>query len=110
MRLMLAIAGLAVAPVAVAGEGVPGPLSDCALTGAKSVVVAGVAALRLSDVANCPEGLYEVVPGIMIEGEPIVRVRAGSSSPDDCPARGAGSVIANGEAVQRAGDGLCRTP
>ncbi|WVT72095.1 hypothetical protein QM996_11155 [Sinorhizobium chiapasense] len=84
------------------------PIPSCALSGASSVMIGGQPALRLSDVANCPAELYEVVPSIMIEGQPVVHFRAGSGATGDCSAKGEATVTFEGEAAQRVGDVDCR--
>ncbi|MEI2299647.1 hypothetical protein [Ensifer sp. MJa1] len=84
------------------------PIPSCALSGATSVMIGGQPALRLSDVANCPPELYEVVPSIMIEGQPVVHFRAGSGAKGDCSAKGEATVTFEGEAAQRVGDVDCR--
>jgi hypothetical protein len=53
------------------------PIPACAMSGSKSVFIGGAPALRLSDVVNCPPELYEIVPSIMIEGQPMVKFRTG---------------------------------
>ncbi len=85
------------------------PLAGCALSGASSVFIGGAPALRLSDVVNCPADLYEIVPGIMIEGQPLVRVRSGTSEKADCTAKGETTVMANNQPMQRLGDVACTT-
>lgn len=100
---------LTVLPVS-AEEAAPSPLAGCALSGASSVFIGGAPALRLSDVVNCPADLYEIVPGIMIEGQPLVRVRSGASGKANCAAKGETTVTANDQPMQRLGDVSCTTP
>ena len=88
------------------GDDAP-PLPACALSGATSVMIGGQPALRLSDVANCPPDLYEVVPSIFIEGQPIVHFRSGAVAKGDCSAKADPSVMLEGEAAQRMGDVAC---
>lgn len=95
------------APSAMAEEA-RAPIPSCALSGASSVMIGGQPALRLSDVANCPPELYEVVPSIMIEGQPVVHFRAGSGAMGDCSAKSEATVTFEGEAAQRVGDVDCR--
>ena len=71
--------------------------------------IGGAPALRLSDVVNCPADLYEIVPGIMIEGQPLVRVRSGVSGKANCAAKGETTVTANDQPMQRLGDVSCTT-
>ena len=98
--LILALAVPAVADDAPA-------LPACALSGSTSVMIGGQPALRLSDVANCPPELYEVVPRIFIEGQPVVHFRSGTGAKGDCSAKGDPSVMLEGEAAQRQGDVNC---
>lgn len=83
------------------------PLPACALSGATSVMIGGQPALRMSDVVNCPPELYEIVPSIFIEGQPIVHFRSGAATKADCTAKGEASVMLEGEAAQRTGDVAC---
>ncbi|HEV7310658.1 hypothetical protein [Ensifer sp.] len=94
-------------PAAMADEA-RAPIPSCALSGASSVMIGGQPALRLSDVANCPPELYEVVPSIMIEGQPVVHFRSGSGEKGDCAAKGEATVTFEGEAANRLGDVDCR--
>ncbi|WP_455271008.1 hypothetical protein [Rhizobium herbae] len=104
----LLLLGFSALPV-LAEDTPPSPLAGCAMSGASSVFIGGAPALRLSDVVNCPADLYEIVPGIMIEGQPLVRVRSGSSEKADCAAKGETTVTANNQPTQRLGDVSCTT-
>lgn len=83
------------------------PLPACALSGATSVMIGGLPALRLSDVVNCPPELYKIVPSIFIEGQPVVHFRSGSGEKGDCTARADPSVTIEGGAAPRLGDVAC---
>ncbi|MCF3641914.1 hypothetical protein LXM94_18255 [Rhizobium sp. TRM95111] len=83
------------------------PIPACALSGATSVMIGGAPALRLSDVVNCPPELYEIVPSIMIEGQPMVKFRSGVGEKGNCTARGEDSVMAEDGAASRLGDVNC---
>jgi uncharacterized Zn-binding protein involved in type VI secretion len=83
------------------------PIPACAMSGAMSVMIGGAPALRLSDVVNCPPELYEIVPSIMIEGQPMVKFRSGAGEKGNCVARGEESVMAEDGAVPRLGDVAC---
>ncbi|WP_313531423.1 PAAR domain-containing protein [Shinella sp.] len=100
--------GLATASpsLSVAEDAAP-PIPACALTGAQSVFIGGAPALRLSDVVNCPPELYEIVPSIMIEGQPMVKFRSGVGEKGNCTARGEETVMADGETTSRVGDVNC---
>jgi uncharacterized Zn-binding protein involved in type VI secretion len=104
----LVLLGFSALP-ALADDAAPSPLAGCALSGASSVFIGGAPALRLSDVVNCPADLYEIVPGIMIEGQPLVRVRSGLSEKADCATKGETTVTANDQPMQRLGDVNCTT-
>jgi uncharacterized Zn-binding protein involved in type VI secretion len=80
------------------------PMPPCAATGAASVIINGRPALRLSDVATCPPGMFEPVPGISIEGQPAVRF---SAPVKGCIAGGSANVIMNGAPATRGGDAVC---
>lgn len=84
------------------------PIPACALSGSTSVMIGGQPALRLSDVVNCPPELYEVVPSITIEGQPVVHFRSGSGATGDCIAKAESSVTFEGKAAQRLGDVECK--
>ncbi|HEV7321881.1 MAG TPA: hypothetical protein VGO04_25035 [Ensifer sp.] len=106
---VVAVLCLIAMPVSFAmADDAPAPIPSCALSGASSVMIGGQPALRLSDVANCPPELYEVVPSIMIEGQPVVHFRAGSGEKGDCSAKGEATVTFEGEAANRVGDVDCR--
>ena len=81
-------------------------LPACAATGASSVFINGRPALRLSDVANCPEGMFEIVPGIFVEGQPAVRFAAPA---ENCTAGGSADVLVGGAPAGRAGDAACQS-
>jgi uncharacterized Zn-binding protein involved in type VI secretion len=83
------------------------PIPACAMSGSKSVFIGGAPALRLSDVVNCPPELYEIVPSIMIEGQPMVKFRTGVGEKGNCTARGEETVMAEGESASRLGDVAC---
>jgi len=82
-------------------------LPACALSGSTSVMIGGQPALRMSDVVNCPPELYEIVPSVFIEGQPVVHFRSGAGAKGDCSAKGDASVMLEGEAAQRTGDVAC---
>lgn len=104
---VLAFGLLAGGPSVSFAEDVPAPLPSCALSGSKSVFIGGAPALRLSDVVNCPPELYEIVPSIMIEGQPMVKFRSGVGEKGNCTARGDETVSVEGESASRLGDVTC---
>ncbi len=59
--------------------------------------------LRLSDVVACPGLRYEVVPNVIINGEPAVRLLPS----EECGTGGAASVTINGAPAARQGDVAC---
>ena len=112
MRILsLAACGLVFAasvPSVSLAEEAAAPIPACAMSGSKSVFIGGAPALRLSDVVNCPPELYEIVPSIMIEGQPMVKFRTGVGEKGNCTARGEESVMAEGETTSRVGDVNCK--
>jgi uncharacterized Zn-binding protein involved in type VI secretion len=98
---------VAVLPSVSLAEEAAAPIPACAMSGAKSVFIGGAPALRLSDVVNCPPELYEIVPSIMIEGQPMVKFRTGVGEKGNCTARGEETVMAEGESASRLGDVNC---
>jgi len=112
MMKSLQLAGFALALACAAAmpagaEDAAPPIPACALSGAQSVFIGGAPALRLSDVVNCPPELYEIVPSIMIEGQPMVKFRTGTGEKGNCTARGEETVLAEGESASRVGDVAC---
>ena len=110
MKIHLAIllaCGLAAAPSVSLAQEAGAPIPACALSGSKSVFIGGAPALRLSDVVNCPPELYEIVPSVMIEGQPMVKFRTGVGEKGNCTARGEETVSVEGEAASRLGDVSC---
>lgn len=99
IRIALALALLFPALPAVAQD-----MPACAVTGASSVMINGRPALRLSDVAACPPGLFEPVPGVFVEGEPAVRFVAPA---EGCVVVGSSDVTIDGVGAVRAGDVVC---
>lgn len=104
---VLAFGLLAATPSFALADDASAPLPSCALTGSNSVVIGGAPALRLSDVVNCPPELYEIVPSIVIEGQPMVKFRTGVGEKGTCTARGEETVVAEGESASRLGDVTC---
>jgi len=100
IRLTLFLSVALPLPVRAQTPGLPA----CAATGAASVVINGRPMLRLSDVAACPEGMFEIVPGFLVEGEPAVRFAAPAGN---CIAGGSADVLAGGAPAARAGDAAC---
>ncbi len=111
MRILsLAACGVVLAagvPFVSLAEEAAAPIPACAMSGSKSVFIGGAPALRLSDVVNCPPELYEIVPSIMIEGQPMVKFRTGVGEKGNCTARGEETVMAEGESTSRLGDVSC---
>jgi uncharacterized Zn-binding protein involved in type VI secretion len=99
MRIFLVLL-LTVLPQPAFAAGLP----LCARTGAVSVMINGLPALRLSDVALCPPGSYSIVQGMVIEGEPMVQFNPGNR---DCMAGASPDVIVDGQGANRAGDVVC---
>ena len=104
---ILALAIAAVMPSVSFADDAPAPIPACAMSGSKSVFIGGAPALRLSDVVNCPPELYEIVPSVMIEGQPMVKFRTGVGEKGNCTARGEETVSVEGESASRLGDVAC---
>ena len=104
---ILALAIAAVMPSVSFADDALAPIPACAMSGSKSVFIGGAPALRLSDVVNCPPELYEIVPSIKIEGQPMVKFRTGVGEKGNCTARGEETVMAEGESTSRLGDVSC---
>ncbi|MGL4490617.1 MAG: hypothetical protein ACRCU5_14355 [Rhizobiaceae bacterium] len=77
----------------------------CAKTGASSVRINGKPALKLSDVAACPAGSFEIIPNVRIEGEPMVHINTGVAGCSDTKSP---NVFVNGKATTTAGDVTCQ--
>ncbi len=84
--------------------GLAAGLPDCARTGAVSVMINGLPALKLSDMALCPPGSWSIIPGMVIEGEPMVQVNPGTAG---CMSGASPDVIVDGQGANRAGDIAC---
>lgn len=82
----------------------PPALPVCATNGASSVFINGRPALRLSDVAGCPEGMFETIPGVFVEGQPAVRFVAPRGA---CAGGGSADVLIGSAPAGRAGDAAC---
>lgn len=67
-------------------------------------MINGRPALRLSDVALCPAGSYAIIPGMIIEGEPMVQVNPGMA---ECATSASPDVIVDGQGANRVGDVAC---
>ena len=96
------------APAALQAQTAPqaaesGAASGCALTGSESVLIEGRGMLRLSDVTGCPNLRYEIIPHLLINGEPAVRLLPS----DECATSGAESVLADGAPLGTVGDAGC---
>ncbi len=76
----------------------------CAKTGAASVMFNGKPALKLSDVAACPPGTWEIIPNVVIEGEPMVHFNIGVAGSS---ASGSPNVMVDGKQANTAGDIAC---
>jgi uncharacterized Zn-binding protein involved in type VI secretion len=98
---LAALTGLTAAPAMAQTTDAAGAAAaatpPCGLTGSADAFAEGRAMLRLGDVAGCPGVRYELIPGVLINGQPAVRLLP----QDDCAAAGASSV--------RTGDGAAGT-
>ena len=100
--IMLLATVVVAASSSASGQTAPG----CNLTGSESVFAEGSGMLRLSDVVACPGLRYEVIPNVIINGEPAVRLLPS----EECAAGGAASVTINGAPAARQGDVACTNP
>lgn len=75
------------------------PMPDCVKTGAATVFFNGKPALKLADVAACPPGSFEIIPNVMIEGQPMVHLSG-------CAA-GSPNVSVGGKSANTLGDSPC---
>ena len=80
------------------------PFPACARTGAASVFFNGKPALKLADVAACPAGSFEIIPNVMIEGQPMVHFNTGIGG---CVSGASPNVMVDGKAVTSTGDVAC---
>jgi len=80
--------------------------APCGLIGSNPVIVEGRSMLKLSDVQGCEGVAYEVIPSVMIEGEPAVQLVPKASGA--CRISRAVSVIVDGEQVRRVGEIACQ--
>ena len=103
-RAFAVVAALMLLPLPAFAQDVPA----CALSGSMSVMIGGKPALRLSDVANCPPELYEVINSIMIEGQPMVHFKSGVAGKTTCIAEGDKTVTVEGNDAQTLGDVTCK--
>lgn len=103
VRRLVAILLLLLVPLAARADQIPA----CALTGSMTVMIDGKPALRLSDVANCPKELYEVINSVEIDGQPMVHFKSGVAGKLRCAATGSATVDAEGKTATTAGDVTC---
>ena len=80
-------------------------LPACTKTGAKSVYFNGKPAVKLGDVTTCPAGSYEIIPNVIIEGQPLVHFNTGVAG---CVSGASPHVVVDGKAVTTAGDVDCQ--
>ena len=99
MKSLIAAAQLIAATLALAQ-----PLQSCARSGAVSVFFNGKPALKLADVVACPAGSFEIIPNVMIEGQPMVHFNTGVGG---CLSGSSPNVLVDGKAVTSTGDVAC---
>lgn len=106
MRLLFAVLGLGLLSAGSAGaQDIPA----CALTGSMTVSIGGRPALRLSDVAQCPPELYEIITSVRIDGQPMVHFKSGAAGKTRCVATGNATVTAESHEANTLGDVACTT-
>lgn len=89
VALTLATLAAALPAAALAQQDASPPTPPCALTGSPNVMAEGRGMLTIGDVAGCPDVRYEIIPGVMINGQAAVRLLP----KDDCAPSGAASVM-----------------
>ncbi len=67
-------ASIALAQTADQAGGAASATPPCALSGSSNVFVEGRGMLTIGDVAGCPNLRYEIIPNVMINGQPAVRL------------------------------------
>ena len=100
---------VAVAILLPAGKAGADDIPACALSGSVSVMIAGKPALRMADVVHCPPELIEIIPGIQIEGQPMVHIRQGIADDTACTTTESGTVSAGKVNAQGLGDVACKS-
>lgn len=90
-------------PLAARADQIPA----CALSGSMTMTIGGKPALRLSDVANCPKELYDVINSVQIDGQPMVHFKTGIVGKTRCTAGGSVTVDVEGKAATSLGDVNC---
>ena len=103
MQRLLISLFLLLAPLQARADEIP----SCALTGSMTVTIGGRPALRLSDVANCPRELYDVINSVRIDGQPMVHFKPGMSGKTRCTATGNANVEVEGKTATAMGDVAC---
>lgn len=75
LRILAVIVAIATSAAPATSQEAPaGIILPCVKTGAVSVFFNGKPALKLGDVAACPPAMYEIIPNIVIEGQPMVHL------------------------------------
>lgn len=86
-------------------QGIPA----CALSGSMTMMIGGKPALRLSDVAQCPPELYDVIKSVSLDGQPMVHFKTGATNDTACAATGDQTASIEGKQASRLGDVSCKT-
>jgi len=74
-----------------------------------TMMIGGKPALRLSDVAQCPPELYEVIKSVSLDGQPMVHFKTGTTKDTACATTGDQTVSIEGKQASRLGDVSCKT-
>lgn len=107
MRKTVAITLSALA--AVASPALAQDTPACALSGSMTMMIDGKPALRLSDVAQCPPELYDVINSVGLDGQPLVHFKTDATNNTACAATGDQTVSIEGKQASRLGDIKCKT-
>jgi uncharacterized Zn-binding protein involved in type VI secretion len=100
---MIAISLIALFPAPLLAQDLPA----CALTGSMTMTIEGKPALRLSDVANCPPELYEIIRSVTIDGQPRVHFKPAPTGKLRCFTLNTPTVSAEGRQAAVLGGTTC---
>ena len=103
LRIIMAILPMLGVAAPAAAQDIPA----CALTGSMTVMIGGRPALRLSDVAQCPPDLYEIISSVQIDGQPMVHFKSGIVGKTRCFSEPNPSVSAESKPATTTGDVAC---
>jgi hypothetical protein len=103
MMALLVASALPGLPAAAGQDDLPG----CAATGSMTVTIGGRPALRLSDVANCPPELYDILSSVQIDGQPMVHFKTEKVGKMRCIPSGMLDTLAENKPASTVGETAC---